>query len=81
MVVYSRQLWQLLQLPPPQLAQLPPPPAIGAVEPNSLPERQTKLDKARLALCLQTGQSAGAPDWLKGRISSNLLWQYGQTYS
>jgi hypothetical protein len=38
---------QELQLPPPQPAHPPPPPpAIGAVTPDSLLERQQKLDKA-----------------------------------
>jgi hypothetical protein len=75
------QLLQELQLPPPQLAQPPPPPAIGAVVPNSLPERQTNRDKALLATCLHFGQSAGSLDLLIGRINSNFVLQSGQIYS
>jgi hypothetical protein len=80
-IVLTYQPPQELQLPPPQPAQPPPPPAIGAETPDSLPERQQKLDKARLALCLQVGQSAGSLHLLMGRINSNLVLQSGQIYS
>jgi hypothetical protein len=72
---------QELQLPPPHPAHPPPPPAIGAVTPDSLLERQQKLDKARLAWCLHFGHSAGSPHRLIGRINSNLVLQSGQIYS
>jgi hypothetical protein len=75
----ARQLLQELQLPPAQPAQ--PPPAIGAVTPDSLLERQQKLDKARSAWCLHFGHSAVSPHLLIGRINSNLVLQSGQIYS
>ena len=81
MVLYSHQLWQLLQLPLPQLAQPPPSPAIGAVAPNSLLERQAKSDNALPARCLHTGHSADSLDRLIRRINSNLFLQLGQIYS
>ena len=81
MTVYSRQLGQLLQLPPPQLAQLPPPPAIGAVVPNASEERHAKFDKALMAWCLHLGHCAVSLDWLMGRINSNLVLHSGQVYS
>jgi hypothetical protein len=78
-IVY--QVLQELQLPPAQPAHPPPPPAIGTAVPNELTERQAKRDKARFALCLHIGQSAGSLDLLIGCISSNLVLQSGQTYS
>jgi hypothetical protein len=80
-IVLTYQLPQELQLPPPQPAQPPPPPAIGVVPPDSLPERQQKLDKARPAGCLHFGHSAGSAHRLMGRINSNLVLQSGQIYS
>jgi len=80
-IVFTYQPPQELQLPPPQPAQPPPPPAIGAVTPDSLLERQQKLDKARSARCLHFGHSAGSPHRLMGRINSNFVLQSGQRYS
>jgi len=80
-IVLTYQPPQELQLPPPQPAQPPPPPAIGAVTPDSLLERQQKLDKALPAWCLHFGHSADSPHLLIGRINSNLVLQSGQIYS
>jgi hypothetical protein len=70
------------QLPPEQEPQEQEDvPATGAVVPPSLIVKLANTDMIRPAGFLQVGQSAGEVDWLKGRISSNLLSQVWHEYS
>jgi hypothetical protein len=54
---------------------------MAEVPPDSLAERQAKVDNARLAGRLHFGHSAGSPHLLIGRICSNLVLQSRQIYS
>jgi hypothetical protein len=69
---------QEAQLPPAQPAQ--PPPVTGALLPSAPTLTAAKTERARLAVCPQSGQAAS---WLAlmGWSFSNLFRQVGQTYS
>jgi hypothetical protein len=70
------------QLPELQLEQeLPPEPGTLVGTPLTVVLKAAKVDILRRALLWHLGHSASWPDWLKGRISSNLASQAEQTYS
>ena len=72
----------MLQLPELQPEQEPPPlPGMALGTPDSLEINPLKVDILRRAALWQRGHSAVLPDWLSGRICSNLLSHSVQRYS